>query len=167
MGAGVADHGRARTRSAAPRPRAPDRGADRVRVALTETAALLEYLHTETIKMMNEGARLDEIVHTVTAPTNLLAQPFLRPIYDEPEFVVRNVWRLFGGWYDGNPAHLKPAPEAALAGELADLTGGARTLAARGSRSPTTASCASPVISRSSPRSRRPTTPSCTEPGRT
>ena len=106
-------------------------GADRVRAALTETAALLEYLHTETIKMMNEGARLDEIVHTVTAPTNLLAQPFLRPIYDEPEFVVRNVWRLFGGWYDGNPAHLKPAPEAALAGELADLAGGARTLAAR------------------------------------
>jgi alkyl sulfatase BDS1-like metallo-beta-lactamase superfamily hydrolase len=106
-------------------------GADRVHTALTDTAALLEYLHTETIKMMNEGARLDEIVHAVTAPTNLLAQPYLRPIYDEPEFVVRNVWRLFGGWYDGNPAHLKPAPEAALAGELADLAGGARNLAIR------------------------------------
>ena len=95
-------------------------GAERVRAALTDTAALLEYLHTETIKMMNEGARLDDIVHTVTAPAELLAKPYLRPIYDEPEFVVRNVWRLFGGWYDGNPAHLKPAPEAALAGELAD-----------------------------------------------
>src|SRR5664279_233134 len=81
--------------------------------------------------MMNEGARLDDIVHAVTAPTNLLAQPYLRPIYDEPEFVVRNVWRLFGGWYDGNPAHLKPAPEAALAGEIANLAGGARHLAAR------------------------------------
>ena len=34
---------------------------------------------------------------------------------------VRNVWRQYGGWYDGNPAHLKPAREAVLAGELAAL----------------------------------------------
>jgi alkyl sulfatase BDS1-like metallo-beta-lactamase superfamily hydrolase len=106
-------------------------GADRVRAALTDSAALLEHLHVETIRMMNDGARLDEILHTVTAPPELLAKPYLRPIYDEPEFVVRNVWRLFGGWYDGNPANLKPAPEAALAAEVADLAGGAPRLAAR------------------------------------
>ena len=52
-------------------------------------------------------------------------------MYDEPEFVVRNVWRLYGGWDDGNPAHLKPAPEAALAAELARLAGGAGRLADR------------------------------------
>jgi alkyl sulfatase BDS1-like metallo-beta-lactamase superfamily hydrolase len=106
-------------------------GADRVRAALTDSAALLEHLHVETIRMMNDGARLDEILHTVTAPPELLAKPYLRPIYDEPEFVVRYVWRLFGGWYDGNPANLKPAPEAALAAEVADLAGGAPRLAAR------------------------------------
>jgi alkyl sulfatase BDS1-like metallo-beta-lactamase superfamily hydrolase len=106
-------------------------GADRVRVALTDAARLLEHLHTETIRMMNEGARLDDILHTVQAPPDLLAKPYLRPVYDEPEFVVRNVWRLFGGWYDGNPAHLKPAREAVLAAELARLAGGAERLAAR------------------------------------
>jgi alkyl sulfatase BDS1-like metallo-beta-lactamase superfamily hydrolase len=106
-------------------------GADRVRQALTDSARLLEHLHVETIRMMNEGARLDDIIHTVTAPPELLARPYLRPIYDEPEFVVRNVWRLFGGWYDGNPAHLKPASDTALASELADLAGGAGKLAAR------------------------------------
>jgi alkyl sulfatase BDS1-like metallo-beta-lactamase superfamily hydrolase len=81
--------------------------------------------------MMNVGASLDDIVHTVRAPDDLLAQPYLRPIYDEPEFVVRNVWRLFGGWYDGNPARLKPAPDAALARELRTLAGGPDRLAAR------------------------------------
>ena len=106
-------------------------GAERVREALTDAARLLEHLHVETIRMMNEGARLDDILHTVQAPPELLAKPYLRPIYDEPEFVVRNVWRLFGGWYDGNPAHLKPAPQAALAAELADLAGGADRLATR------------------------------------
>ena len=106
-------------------------GADRVRQALDDTATLLESLHDQALAMMNEGARLDEIVHSVRAPAARLERPYLRPIYDEPEFVVRNVWRLYGGWYDGNPATLKPAPDAALARELAELAGGAGALAAR------------------------------------
>ncbi len=57
--------------------------------------------------------------------------PYLRPIYDEPEFVVRNIWRYYGGWYDGDPSHLKPAPAAVLAEELAALAGGATRLAER------------------------------------
>src|SRR5687767_493319 len=106
-------------------------GADRIALALTETAELLEHLHDETVAMMNEGARLDDILHTVRAPDHLLERPYLKPVYDEPEFVVRNVWRLYGGWYDGNPSHLKPAPAAVLARELADLAGGATRLADR------------------------------------
>ncbi|MGH9111437.1 MAG: alkyl sulfatase dimerization domain-containing protein, partial [Acidimicrobiales bacterium] len=109
----------------------PIAGADRVRQALTDTADLLDSLVDQTLAMMNAGARLDEIVHSVRAPAHLLERPYLRPVYDEPEFVVRTVWRLYGGWYDGNPAHLKPAPEADLARELADLAGGAARLADR------------------------------------
>jgi alkyl sulfatase BDS1-like metallo-beta-lactamase superfamily hydrolase len=106
-------------------------GADRIREALTDAAALLDHLHDETLAMMNAGATLDDIIHTVSAPQHLIDKPYLKPIYDEPEFVVRNVWRLYGGWYDGNPAHLKPAPESALAHELAALAGGADALATR------------------------------------
>jgi alkyl sulfatase BDS1-like metallo-beta-lactamase superfamily hydrolase len=80
---------------------------------------------------MNEGARLDDVLHAVVAPPELMAKPYLRPIYDEPEFVVRNTWRLYGGWYDGNPARLHPPADAALAGEVAALAGGAASLAAR------------------------------------
>jgi alkyl sulfatase BDS1-like metallo-beta-lactamase superfamily hydrolase len=80
---------------------------------------------------MNAGARLDDIVNAVQAPAHLLDKPYLRPVYDEPEFVVRNLWRLYGGWYDGNPAHLKPAPEGDLAREVAALAGGAAALATR------------------------------------
>ncbi|MDQ1404004.1 MAG: hypothetical protein QOG03_2320 [Actinomycetota bacterium] len=106
-------------------------GPQRVRQALTETAEMLESLHTQTLELMNQGARLDEIIHTVRAPAHLLERPYLQPIYDEPEFVVRNIWRLYGGWYDGNPATLKPAPEAELATELAALAGGPARLADR------------------------------------
>jgi alkyl sulfatase BDS1-like metallo-beta-lactamase superfamily hydrolase len=85
----------------------------------------------ETLAMMNAGARLNDIVHSVSIAKSVLEKPWLRPTYDEPEFIVNNIWRLYGGWYDGNPAHLKPAREAALAQEIAALAGGAGRLAER------------------------------------
>jgi alkyl sulfatase BDS1-like metallo-beta-lactamase superfamily hydrolase len=109
----------------------PIRGAERVRTALTDTAKLLEAICEQAVALMNEGASLDRLLREVRAPTELLERPWLRPIYDEPEFIVRNVWRLYGGWWDGNPAQLKPAPEAELAAELAGLAGGVERLAAR------------------------------------
>ena len=109
----------------------PILGVDRVKQALTETAELLESLVAQTLALMNEGARLDAILDAVKAPAHLLERPYLRPVYDEPEFVVRNVWRLYGGWWDGDPANLKPARAAAVAREMAALAGSATKLAER------------------------------------
>jgi glyoxylase-like metal-dependent hydrolase (beta-lactamase superfamily II) len=106
-------------------------GADRVRQALTDTADLLDALVEATLEVMNGGGRLNDALGEVRPPAHLAARPYLRPVYDEPEFIVRNVWRLYGGWWDGNPATLKPAPERALAAELAGLAGGPAALADR------------------------------------
>lgn len=106
-------------------------GDARVQSALLDTADLLDALVDQTLSLMNKGAPLDEIIHSVTVPEHLTTQPYLQPIYDEPEFIVRNVHRLYGGWYDGNPAHLKPASDAAVGTELAELCGGAAKLAER------------------------------------
>ncbi|MBB6546745.1 alkyl sulfatase dimerization domain-containing protein [Nonomuraea rubra] len=108
---------------------APIFGRDRIRQALLETAEWLDSLVTQTLELLNAGARLDEIVHSVRPPEHLSDRPYLRARYDEPEFVVRNLWRLYGGWYDGNPANLKPAPEAVLAKSVAELAGGPAALA--------------------------------------
>jgi alkyl sulfatase BDS1-like metallo-beta-lactamase superfamily hydrolase len=109
----------------------PIAGRERIEHVLTSAAELLESLVDQTLELMNAGATLDEVVHAVTPPAHLIELPWLQPVYDEPEFVVRNLWRLYGGWYDGDPATLKPAPKAALARELAELAGGAATLADR------------------------------------
>jgi alkyl sulfatase BDS1-like metallo-beta-lactamase superfamily hydrolase len=106
-------------------------GADRVRQALTDTADLLDSLVDQTLAVMNSGGRLDDAIHSVRPPAELDERPYLRPVYDEPEFIVHTVWRQYGGWWDGNPATLKPARERALAAELAALAGGAGVLAER------------------------------------
>jgi alkyl sulfatase BDS1-like metallo-beta-lactamase superfamily hydrolase len=106
-------------------------GRDRAVQALDETAEWLETLERETVARMNAGATLDTILAEVRPPPRLAGRPYLQAVYDEPEYVVRNIWRLYGGWWDGVPAHLKPAREEAIGREVARLAGGAEALAAR------------------------------------
>lgn len=109
----------------------PVAGRDRVATVLGDLATALETLVVDVVDAMNDGATLDEIVHAVRVDDDLLRRPWLRPVYDEPEFVIRNIWRLYGGWWDGDPSMLKPPPVPALAAELAALAGGVDRLAAR------------------------------------
>ncbi|MEZ4297469.1 MAG: alkyl sulfatase dimerization domain-containing protein [Polyangiaceae bacterium] len=106
-------------------------GAERVEQALRETAALLHTLHDQVIALMNEGRRLDDVVGAVLVPRDLLERPYLRPVYDDPQFIIRNVWRRYGGFWDGNPARLLPPRDAALAAEVAAMAGGIEGLVER------------------------------------
>ena len=109
----------------------PIAGRDRIQHCLHTVANTLDTLVGHVLDAMNSGATLDEIVHSVSVPAETLALPYLRPLYDEPEFVIRNIWRLFGGWYDGNPARLKPPSDTAIGTEVAALAGGVETLIER------------------------------------
>jgi alkyl sulfatase BDS1-like metallo-beta-lactamase superfamily hydrolase len=99
-------------------------GADRIELALSDTADLLESIEAQTLAQMNRGATLDAVLQAVRIPEELIAKPYLRPIYEDPAFLVRSVWRLYGGWYDGEPDNLLPAPRAELAGEWVGMAGG-------------------------------------------
>ena len=109
----------------------PIRGVERIRKVCLETADVLDKLVHDTIEMMNRGYRLNEIIHAVKVSEDYLAKPFLYPQYDEPEFIINNIWRLYGGWYDGNPANLKPARDTELAAEISEISGGAEELASQ------------------------------------
>ena len=109
----------------------PILGAARVRQALEDTAEWLETLERETVARMNAGLALEQIVAEVRPPAHLADRPYLQAVYDEPEYVVRNIWRRYGGWWDGRPAHLKPAREVEIGLEVAVLAGGAEALADR------------------------------------
>ena len=109
----------------------PIGGKDRIQRVLLGVADTLEQLVADVLVRMNVGEALDTILNEVRVPQAVLDQPWMQPVYDEPEFVIRNIWRLYGGWYDGNPARLKPPADGAVAAEVASLAGGVHVLVAR------------------------------------
>jgi glyoxylase-like metal-dependent hydrolase (beta-lactamase superfamily II) len=103
---------------------------DLIQRMLLETASFLESIVEQTLAAMNDGAPPHvDIVHRVTLPVS--DSPWLQNIYDDAEFIIRNIIREYGGWYSGRPSELKPAPRAELAQVIAGLAGGARSLIRR------------------------------------
>jgi glyoxylase-like metal-dependent hydrolase (beta-lactamase superfamily II) len=107
-------------------------GREAVRTMLTETARYLRVIVDQVRERMNAGQTADEIFHAVEPDRELAKRTFLQPTYDHPKFIVRNLLRLWGGWWNGNAADLLPATPAAQAAEIASLAGGVDTLVARG-----------------------------------
>ncbi|HVL82103.1 MAG TPA: alkyl sulfatase dimerization domain-containing protein [Actinomycetota bacterium] len=105
-------------------------GADTVRSALLEVCGFLRSIVEQTLDLLNAGVVADEIPHRVRIP-DVADSPYLAPIYDRPEFIIRNVIRLYGGWWNGRPADLLPAPASSRAREIARLAGGVGPLVAR------------------------------------
>ncbi len=106
----------------------PIAGTQRIQLVLNEVATALEWLVATVVGLMNDGATLNTIIHEVTLPSDTLAKPYLRPLYDEPEFVIRNIWRMYGGWWDKAPSRLKPSRDETLASAIAALAGGPASL---------------------------------------
>jgi glyoxylase-like metal-dependent hydrolase (beta-lactamase superfamily II) len=97
---------------------------------LNETASFLETIVSRTLAAMEAGSPPHtDIVTGIELPKS--DSPWLQPVYDDTEFIVRNVIRFYGGWWDGRPSDLKPAPRVKLANEIANLSGGAKALAER------------------------------------
>src|SRR5262245_35722390 len=108
------------------------RGRAAVRTVLTETAQYLRVIIDQVLELMNAGRTPEEIFHAVEPDAELATRPYLHANYDHPKFIVRNLLRLWGGWWNGNAAELLPATHAVQAAEIAALAGGVDTLIARG-----------------------------------
>jgi alkyl sulfatase BDS1-like metallo-beta-lactamase superfamily hydrolase len=101
-------------------------GESQIEEALTSTAHFLRSIHDQIVRLMNEGKWLEDVIRDIDWPAT--DKPWLQPIYDHPEFIARNVWRLYGGWYDGDPANILPAHSHDVAAQLIAATGSAPIL---------------------------------------
>ena len=109
-------------------------GREAVRAVLTDTARYLRVIVEQVLTRMNAGDTPEAIFHAVEPDPVLATRPYLRARYDHPKFIVRNLLRLWGGWWDGDAANLLPATWEAQAREIAALAGGVEAVVARGRR---------------------------------
>ncbi|MEM7140223.1 MAG: alkyl sulfatase dimerization domain-containing protein [Actinomycetota bacterium] len=86
-------------------------GAD-IAHQLAETARALRWLRSEVVVRMNAGMSEWEVLDDISYPPDLFDQPWMRPLYGAPEYIVRDLYREENGWWDRNPTTLHPAAPA-------------------------------------------------------
>jgi len=109
-------------------------GRDAVRTVLVETARYLRVIIAQVLERMNAGQTPEEVFHGVEPDPELATRPYLQANYDHPKFIVRNLLRLWGGWWNGNAADLLPATAEAQAREIVALAGGVAQVITRGTQ---------------------------------
>lgn len=98
-------------------------GDDSVQHMLGHTAGALRWLHTEVLRLINDGKGERELLATITYPPELFDVPWMKPTYGDPSYIVRDIYRSENGWWDRNPTSLHPAaPDEAGAEVAAAIT---------------------------------------------
>lgn len=106
-------------------------GKDRIKLALETTSKFLRTIEDQTLRLMNQGKSLNQVLHNVTIPSELMEYPWLTPIYDDPQFLIRMVWRRYGGWWDGEYDRLLPSSRKEEAVAWVELSGGIERIIAK------------------------------------
>lgn len=85
---------------------------DDIAIQLAATSEALRWLRDEVVRRMNAGMSEHEILADMTYPAEMFDQPWMRPTYGAPDYIVRDLYREENGWWDRNPTTLHPAPPA-------------------------------------------------------
>lgn len=83
-----------------------------VRRQLLATAESLRWLRAEVVRRMNAGMSEGEVLADMDYPGEMFDQPWMRPTYGAPDYIVRDLYREENGWWDRNPTTLHPAAPA-------------------------------------------------------
>jgi len=102
----------------------PIRGADEIYETLTNYRDAIQFVHDQTVRLMNLGYTPDEIVERVKLPTHLARLPYLHEYYGTVEWSVRAIFEGYLGWFGGNATDLFPLPLQERAKRFAQLAGG-------------------------------------------
>ena len=84
-------------------------GRDAVRTVLDRDRALSARHHRPGARAHERRPDAGGDLPRRRARPELATRPYLQANYDHPKFIVRNLLRLWGGWWNGNAADLLPA----------------------------------------------------------
>ena len=95
-------------------------GKEKIKEILSITAEILNYVHDEVVKRLNQGKWFEQIYYEML---EIFPEKFnheiLAQVYGCYRFAIHAVYRLYHGWYDtGNPTDLFPAKTSEIANEF-------------------------------------------------
>jgi alkyl sulfatase BDS1-like metallo-beta-lactamase superfamily hydrolase len=103
-------------------------GVEKIYETLTNYRDAIQFVHDQTIRLMNMGFAPDEIVERVKLPVHLAGLPYLHEYYGTVEWSVKAIFDGYLGWFGGNATDLFPLPLQERAGRFAQLAGGENVL---------------------------------------
>jgi alkyl sulfatase BDS1-like metallo-beta-lactamase superfamily hydrolase len=106
----------------------PVAGAEKIFETLTNYRDAIQFVHDQTIRLMNAGLTPQEIVEQVKLPAHLARQPYLHEYYGTVEWSVRAIFDGYLGWFGGNATNLFPLTMQEKATHFATLAGGKNAL---------------------------------------
>ena len=106
----------------------PIKGADKIYETLTNYRDAIQYVHDQTIRLMNRGLLPQEIAERLKLPPHLARQPYLHEYYGTVSWSVRAIFDGYLGWFSGNATDLFPLPLDERAQRFIDLAGGEQEL---------------------------------------
>ena len=84
----------------------------------------IQYVHDQTIRLMNKGFYPNEIVEMIKLPESIRNSPFLYEFYGTVRWSVRSIFNGYLGWFSGNPTDLDPLTNKEEATRFATIVGG-------------------------------------------
>ena len=91
---------------------------------LTAYRDAVQIVHDQTVRYLNLGYSVDEIVQKVHLPEHLRTNEFLIEFYGTVEWSVRGIVTFYVGFFSGLPVHLFPLSPSEHAKEFIEFGGG-------------------------------------------
>tara|TARA_B110000438_G_scaffold1220_1_gene1190 strand:- start:223 stop:1455 length:1233 start_codon:yes stop_codon:yes gene_type:complete len=101
---------------------------DEVMATLTIYRDAIQYVHDQTIRLMNQGLYPDQIIELIELPKEIADSPFLNEFYGTIRWSVKSIFNGYLGWFNGNIAELDPLSRKDEALRLSDMVGGVENI---------------------------------------
>ena len=102
----------------------PILGKETIKNALDIYRDAIQYIHDQTIRLMNQGLYPDEIADIIQLPDELANSPYLYEFYGTVRWSVKSIFNGYLGWFSGNPSELDPLSRKDKALRISNLAGG-------------------------------------------
>ncbi|KAH3768959.1 hypothetical protein DPMN_170180 [Dreissena polymorpha] len=96
-------------------------GHAEVATLLTEYRDAIQFVHDQTIRLINYGYTADEIGNMLKLPAQLAKNPYLREFYGTVKWSAKSVFTYYEGWFSGDPVDLDPLTRGERADRMVEL----------------------------------------------